>query len=260
MEELKNRKYRFRYGYANPSEHPECPFYEGDYYVELSDCDVTEEGETANEAGFLVVAMDRFIDEMNTMMHNETERYVFRGVDVVPITVPVQEYDDKLKNLMEEYMNEADSMTDLILCYLDKDDSDTLTDGEIQALLEYAGDEDYVSVEDIREMANTDYMTKYPPYSSMVELLDWLTGIGGKFDDHLKEIETAIEYTTKHIKEAPTKKESARLTKRLENLKKYKRIVNVMEVILMGEQAEEKATQDKLFQELKETYENRIQH
>lgn len=234
MNNLTKRKYRFTYGYAFPEKHPECPDFEGEYYVQLSDTDVIEEGETPNEAGFLVVAMDRFVEERNTMELNETEEYELHSITVAPITGTVEDPSDVLKALMDDYVNEADSMTDLILCWLDEDESHTLTDEEIQTLIEFAGDENYVTVEDIRHMSTHDPMYNVEPYKNAQAMFDVMKELdvgSDHFTERLKYVDRRIEIDTECLNTACGNKETSRYLHRINQLKKYKKMLNMIELI-----------------------------
>lgn len=232
MMKITERKYRFTYGYADPEAHPECPGYEGDYYVQLSDTDVIEEGKAPTEAGFLAVAMDRFDEECKSTKFNRAENnYELRSITVVPVIGTVKNPSDTVKKLMDDYTNEADSMTDLILCWLAEDDSHALTDEEIQTLIEFAGDEDYVTVEYIRDLESDDAIRNVEPYKNMLAMLDVISELNvgsDHFTKRMSDIDNRIAADTKCLGDAKTKGETNRYLHRINQLKRYRSILRLI--------------------------------
>ena len=231
MKKFTERKYRFTYGYADPEAHPECPDFEGVCYVQLSDTDVIEEGKTPTEAGFLAVAADYFDEVCRSMEVYTLKNYELRSISVVPVTGTVKNPSDTVKKLMDDYTNEADSMTDLILCWLAEDDSHALTDEDIQTLIEFAGDEDYMTVEDIRHMATGDAIYDVEPYKSMRAMLDVVAELDvgtDHFTKRMSDIDRRIEADTANLSDAKTKGETGRYLHRISQLKNYKSILRLI--------------------------------
>lgn len=231
MKKFTERKYRLTYGYADPEAHPECPDFEGVCYVQLSDADVIEEGKDPTEAGFLAVAMDRFDEVCKSMEVYMLESYELRSINVVPVTGTVKNPSDTVKRLMDDYTNEADSMTDLILCWLAEDDSHALSDEEIQTLIEFAGDEDYMTVEDIRHMVADDAIYDVEPYKNMRAMLDVITELNvgsDHFTERMNDVDNRIAADTKCLNDAKTKGETNRYARRINQLKRYKGILRLI--------------------------------
>ena len=231
---LKERKYCFTYGYANPDVHSEYPDHENKFYVQLSDSEVIGEGYHPTEEGFLAAAMDHFNEERESMEYNETEKYELRSITVVPITKTVENPSDTVKRLMEEYMSNADSMTDVILSWLAEDDSHTLTDEEIQTLIKFAGDDDYVTVESIRSMATNDAVYNVEPYKSMRAMLDVMKELdvgSSHFTERMRDVDNRITADAACLNEATTKGEIDCYVRRINQLKKYRGILRLIKHI-----------------------------
>lgn len=142
-------RYRIRYKYAYSE-----PEYEGcncDFYTTIFDA---QNASTAVQG--MIEALQKFksyLLEESAVIDRDSKvtGYQILQVWALPALDTTQVSEERIKKIKDEYLEEANSMTEQILYYLEE--GLDLTNEEIQALLEFAGDEDFAGPEDIREEA-----------------------------------------------------------------------------------------------------------